>query len=149
MVDSIQLAFPQRNARMMTSSNGYSFRVTSHLCREFTGHRWIPCTKASDAVLWYFFLIFAWTNGWVNNRDPGGLRRHGAHYDVTVMDFGMSILMWHWFVPTVSCLITCPDFLKIVIDCWYLVFIRLAYFNLQSCSMNYCGVRFTYTQYPF
>ena len=30
------------------------FRVTGHLCREFTGHRWIPLTKASDAELWCF-----------------------------------------------------------------------------------------------
>ena len=27
-----------------------------HLCGEFTGLRWIPRTKASDAELWYFFL---------------------------------------------------------------------------------------------
>ena len=26
----------------MTSSNRNIFRVTGHLCREFTGHRWIP-----------------------------------------------------------------------------------------------------------
>ena len=25
------------------------FRVTGHLCGEFTGHWWIPLTKASDA----------------------------------------------------------------------------------------------------
>ena len=30
------------------------FRVTGHLCGEFTGHRWIPRTKASDAELWCF-----------------------------------------------------------------------------------------------
>ena len=31
-------------------------------------------------------LICAWTNGWVNNRDTtADLRRHRAHYDVTVM----------------------------------------------------------------
>ena len=35
----------------MTSSNGNIFRVTGHFCGEFTGHRWIPCTKASDAEL--------------------------------------------------------------------------------------------------
>ena len=29
---------------MMTSSNGNIFRVTGPLCREFTGHRWIPRT---------------------------------------------------------------------------------------------------------
>ena len=39
---------------MMTSSNGNIYRVTGHLCGEFTGHRWIPRTKASDAELWYF-----------------------------------------------------------------------------------------------
>ena len=36
---------------MMTSSNGSIFRVTGHLCGEFTGPRWIPHTKASDAEL--------------------------------------------------------------------------------------------------
>ena len=30
------------------------FRVTGALCGEFTGHRWIPLTTASDAELWYF-----------------------------------------------------------------------------------------------
>ena len=37
---------------MMTSSNGNIFRVTGLLCGEFTGPRWIPHTKASDAELW-------------------------------------------------------------------------------------------------
>ena len=36
---------------MMTSSNGNIFRVTGHLCEEFTGPRWIPHTMASDAEL--------------------------------------------------------------------------------------------------
>ena len=58
---------------MMTSSNGNIFRVTGPLCGEFTGHRWIPVTKASDAGLW------------VNNREAGDLRRHRAHYDDIVM----------------------------------------------------------------
>ena len=43
---------------MMTSLNGNIFRVTGPLCGEFTGHRWIPRTKASDAELWCF-LWFA------------------------------------------------------------------------------------------
>ena len=30
------------------------FRVTGPLCEEFTGHRWITHTKASDAELWCF-----------------------------------------------------------------------------------------------
>ena len=40
---------------MMTSSNGNIFRVTGPLCGEFTGDRWIPRTKASDAELWCLF----------------------------------------------------------------------------------------------
>ena len=39
---------------MMTSSNGYISRVASPLCGEFSGHRWISHTKASDAVFWCF-----------------------------------------------------------------------------------------------
>ena len=53
---------------MMTSSEGNIFRVTGHLCGEFTHHRWIPRTKASDAELWYFYSIYTWINGSVNNR---------------------------------------------------------------------------------
>ena len=36
---------------IMTSSNGTIFRVTRHLRGEFTGPRWIPRSKASDAEL--------------------------------------------------------------------------------------------------
>ena len=32
-----------------------------------------------------FSMICAWINGWVNNDETGDLRRHLAHYDVTVM----------------------------------------------------------------
>ena len=71
---------------MMTSSNGNIFHVTGHLCGEFTGPRWIPHTKASDARGALIFpLIYARINGWVNNREAGDLRRHRAHYDIIVM----------------------------------------------------------------
>ena len=57
------------------------FRVTGHLCGEFTGHRWIPRTKATDAKLWYFpWSAPEWTV------EAGYLRRHRVHHDVTVMD---------------------------------------------------------------
>ena len=39
---------------MITTTNGNIFRVTGPLCGEFTGHRVIPHTKASDAELWCF-----------------------------------------------------------------------------------------------
>ena len=42
------------SAYRMTTSNGSIFRVAGPLCREFTGHRRIPHTKASDAELWCF-----------------------------------------------------------------------------------------------
>ena len=46
-----------------------------------------------------FSLIDAWTNGWVNNRDAGGLRRHCGHYDVTVMvgQYPVNVLVTHNF----------------------------------------------------
>ena len=55
-----------------------------------------PITTASQAELWCFLwstpeqtvmfsLIFAWTNGWANNRYTSDLKHHRAHYDVTVM----------------------------------------------------------------
>ena len=57
---------------MMTSSNVSIFRVTGHLCGEFTGHRWSPGTKASDVELWYFFDLRL-NEGWENNREAGDL----------------------------------------------------------------------------
>ena len=43
-----------------------------------------------------FSLICAWANGWVNNRDAGGFRRHRAHYDVTVMRKYFHIMKSSW-----------------------------------------------------
>ena len=63
---------------IMTSSNGNIFRVTGHLCGEFTGPR-----QWHGALM--FALICVWINGWVNNREAGDMRRHRARYDVIVM----------------------------------------------------------------
>ena len=38
-----------------------------------------------------FSLIYAWTNGWVDNRDVGDLRRRCPQYGVNVMIY--SVLM--------------------------------------------------------
>ena len=67
---------------MMTSSNGNIFRVTGHLCGEFTGLRWIPRTKASDAELWCVLWSVpdkrlskqSW--GWWFETQSGSLWRH-------------------------------------------------------------------------
>ena len=65
----------------MTSSNGNIFRVNGPLCGKFTDHKWISLTKVSDAEFWCFFMC-----AWINGREAGDLRRHRAHYDVTVME---------------------------------------------------------------
>ena len=62
---------------MMTSSYGKIVRVTCPLRGEFTGHQWIPLTKASDAEPWCFLWFAPWKNGWVNNGE--------AYYGVVVM----------------------------------------------------------------
>ena len=72
------------HAIMMTSSNGF-FSTLLALCAgnsPATGE--FPSQRLVTRSL-MFPLICAWTNGWVNNRDAGGLRRHGAHHDVTLM----------------------------------------------------------------
>ena len=42
-----------------------------------------------------FSLMWAWTNSWIKNRDAGDLRRHHAHYDITVIwcAFCLSLLL--------------------------------------------------------
>ena len=70
---------------MMTSLNGNIFRITGHLCVEFTGPRWIPRTKGQWRGALMFSLICIWRNEWVNNCGAGDLRRYHTHYDVIVM----------------------------------------------------------------
>ena len=83
---------------MMKSSNGTILCITGHLCGEFTGPRWIPHTKASDAELWCFFLICIWINGCVNNRDAGDLRRHRTHHDIIVMLYQNTETWTRWML---------------------------------------------------
>ena len=70
---------------MMTSSNGNIFRVTGHLCREYSPH------KSQWRGVLMFSLICVWINGQVNNREAGDLRRHRVHYDVTIMKNGYAM----------------------------------------------------------
>ena len=83
-----------KSYNMMTSSNGNIFRVTGHLCGEFTGDphkgQWRGALMLS--------LICVWINGWVNNREASDLRHHSTHYDVIVMNFDSnSDLVWSWW----------------------------------------------------
>ena len=69
-------------SNMMTSSNGNIFRVTGHLCGEFTVN---SPHKGQWRRALMFSLICVLINGWVNNGEGDDLRRYRAHYDVTVM----------------------------------------------------------------
>ena len=80
----------------MTSSIGNIFRVTGHLCGEFT-------SEFPTAMQWREGLMFSltcvWINGWVNNGEAGYLGRHRAHYDVTVMNYPYRS---YWLSPFLS-----------------------------------------------
>ena len=46
-----------------------------------------------------FSLICIWINGWVNNREPGDLRRYRAHYDVTELWYRCVWIVLFMFLP--------------------------------------------------
>ena len=48
----VHVSLETSSARLFTLTD--IFRVTGHLCGEFTGHQWIPRTKAIHAELWCF-----------------------------------------------------------------------------------------------
>ena len=95
---------------MMTSSNGNIFHITGHLWGEFTGHRWIPLTKASDAVLWCFLWSAPEENCWVNNHEAGDLRCHRAHYDVIVMKIIACHMALYEEAESNMCYVSCVGF---------------------------------------
>ena len=68
---SPQFVFPSEMAWPWWRHQKEAFLCYWPLCGEFTGHRWIPRTKASDRELWCFLLSTPDKNGWVNNRDAG------------------------------------------------------------------------------
>ena len=59
-------------------------RVIGHLCGEFTGHGEFPAQRPVTRSFDIFFDLRL-NKRWVNNREPGDLRRYRAHYDVSVM----------------------------------------------------------------
>ena len=87
---------------MMASSNGNIFRVTGHLCGEFTGDRWIPLTKASDAELWCFLdlrlnkrLSKQWWGWWFETP----LRSSWCHCNVNQNSRSLLMLLYFPGVP--------------------------------------------------
>ena len=77
---------------MMTSSNGNIFRVTGHLCWEFTGLRWIPRTKEVTRSFDVFFDLRP--NKRLSKQLWGWwFETHSPHYEVTVMFDSIRYLM--------------------------------------------------------
>ena len=72
-------------SNMMTSSNGKFFALLTLCAGNSPVNGEFPHKGQWRGAL-LFSLIYARTNGWVNNRDAGNLRRHRSHYDVTVMN---------------------------------------------------------------
>ena len=81
---------------MKTSWHGIDFctwwrhqmETFSALLPYCAGNSPVPRKRQWRGALMYS-LICAWTNSWVNIRDAGNLRRHRAHYAVTVMINGL------------------------------------------------------------
>ena len=108
---------------MTTSSNGKIFRVTwpyergIHQSPVNSPHKGQWC---GDLL---FSLICVWTNGWVNNRDAGDLRHNHAHYDVTAMSNGKTMLkaaktfpamIVHRTVKVTTCLSIWPQTIVVI-----------------------------------
>ena len=73
-------------ADLVTHINHYDVIKWKHF-----PHYWLfvqgihPAQRPVGSGALMFSLICVWINGWVNNLEPGDLRRYCAHYDVTVM----------------------------------------------------------------
>ena len=107
---------------MMTSSNGNIFRATGHLSGEFTGHRWIPRTKAGDRSFDVFFdlrlhkrLSKQW-RGWWFESPSRSLWRHSnvildylhCHLHYTKFEHRNSIVvLWFGCFDTLCSTLSC------------------------------------------
>ena len=81
MVAPVSLKHPWWRHQMETVPSYWPFVWGIHRSRVNSPHR----SQWRWALM---FFICAWTNGRVNNRDAGDLRRYRTHYDVTVMSEG-------------------------------------------------------------
>ena len=155
----------------MMSSNGNIFRVTGHLCGEFTALRWIPSTKHKgqwrEALV--SSLICAWINCWVNNREAGDLSRDRAHYDVIVKCCSHLLPATEWRIYSVIRIIivsvACWVPSRYPKQCWLIVnwaignnicsdFIQnakmfFAKYRLQNCSHFFyrCVINWKFSNY--
>ena len=109
LVDWLHTTLPYETndsyADMMTSSNGNPFRVTGHLCGEFTGPRWIPAQRPVTRSFDVFFdrrlneRLSKQPWGWWFETLSRPLWRHrnGTRYCLVLPHFGLWLLLWTWF----------------------------------------------------
>ena len=85
----------------MTSSNGIIFHVSGPFVRGIHRSPVDSPHKCQWCGALTFSLICAWTNGSESNRYADDLKRHCAHYDVTVMASHPHVML-HTVVCTVE-----------------------------------------------
>ena len=97
-----------------------------------------PVTRNLDV-----FLDLRWTKGRTNNRDTGDLRRHRAHYDVTVM-FIMGIFTVDvWCVRIAWCLFGITTYATIMVR--NILFLNTKTKKLANIALNTTLLRFIYS----
>ena len=129
-------SYHDTSRHMMTSSNGNISPVTGRLCGEFTGHRRIPLTKASDAELLMFSFICTWTNSRVNSRNAGDLRRHRAYYCPACRT---TLVATRFRVAVICPIIQVPHCIRVFFYFVWFVFINHIFqFYYELCT--YCNI---------
>ena len=117
---------------MMTSSNENIFRVTDPLCGEFTGHRWIPLTNASDAELYVFFDLRL--NKWLSKQS----RRRWFETPSRSLWYHCNE---HWFYLFSTCLRSVQIRINIIRMSGFLI--RSTYLRLANViTLNWKPIRF-------
>ena len=89
------------------------FRVTGHLCGEFTSLRWIPHTKASDTELWCFLWSapneqlskHSW--GWWLETTSSPLWRHSNDAGMAAYSEGRIASSWSWQHRSIMRIVRC------------------------------------------
>ena len=64
---------------IMMPCNGKTFHMTGPLWEEPTGHLWSRSQGASNAEVWFFYFMLAWTNCWTNSSGAGNFRCPDAY----------------------------------------------------------------------
>ena len=93
-------------------------------------------------------LTCAWTNSWANNGDTCDLRRHRAHYDVSVM-FINNYRKELATLDTRFVVFSLEEFINSCIDGRFINFYQLNRRLLAYCNKDICFVVWFYTELMF